>query len=94
MWNIRLPEQVQGLPELPLGRFGRRGSKPELAGYVCGGGGVEAQRGPGVVVEGEPYGLDGAVEGLTGGEARAGGAKIGGWGVHIKGETDGEYFLS
>jgi hypothetical protein len=57
--DIRLHEQVQGLPEFPLGRFGRHGSKPELAVNECGGGVVEAYGGPGVVLEGEPYSLDG-----------------------------------
>jgi len=73
--DIRLPEQVQGLPELLLGRFGRHGSKPELSGHECGGGVVEADRGSGVVVEGAPYGLDGAVNGKAGVEATTGGAQ-------------------
>ena len=64
--DIRLPEQVQCLPELLLGRFGRHGTEPEFSGHECGGGVGEADRGSGVVLEGEPYGLDGAVEGMTG----------------------------
>jgi hypothetical protein len=64
--DIRLPEQVQRFPELPLGRFGRHGPKAELSGHECGGGIVEADRGPGVVLEGEAYGLDGGVEGMIG----------------------------
>ena len=61
--DIRLAEQVQRLPELPLGRFGRHGPQAELAGHECGGGVVEAYIGSGVVGDGAPYGLDGAVEG-------------------------------
>ena len=75
MRDIRLPEQVQGLPELLLGRFGRHGSKPELAGDEGGGGVVEADEGSGVVGEGAPYGLDGAVDGNAGVEAPAGGGQ-------------------
>ena len=75
MQDIRLSEQVQGLPELPLGRFGRHGSKLELSGYECGRGPVQSHIGPGVVLEGEPYGLDGAVDGKAGVKAPAGGAQ-------------------
>ena len=73
--DIRLPEQVQGLPELLLGRFGRHGSKPELSGHECGGGVVEAYGGSGVVGDGAPYGMDGAVDGKAGVEAPAGGGQ-------------------
>jgi hypothetical protein len=48
--------------------------KPELAGHECGGGVVEADRGPGVVGDGALYGLDGAVDGKAGVEATTGGA--------------------
>ena len=64
--DIRPSEQVQRLPEVLLGHFGRHGPKPELSGHECGGGVVEAHRGPGVVLEDEPYGLDGAVDGKAG----------------------------
>jgi len=67
MRDIRLPEQVQGFPELLLGRFGRRSPKPELSGHECGGGVIEADEGPGVGVEGASYGLDGGLERMTGG---------------------------
>jgi hypothetical protein len=55
--------------------FGRHGSKLDLAEYKGGWGLVQADIGPGVVLEGEPYGLDGAVDGETGVEAPAGGAQ-------------------
>jgi len=61
--DIRLPEQVQGLPELLLGRLGRHGPESELSGYECGGGVVEAYGGPGIVLEGEGYGLANAWRG-------------------------------
>ena len=72
--DIRLLEQVQSLPELLLGSFGHHGPKPELSGHECGGGVVEAYIGPGIVPDGAPYGLDGAVDGKAGVEATAGGA--------------------
>ena len=43
--------------------------------------GLDAHRGPGVVLEGEPYGLDGAMDGKAGIKAPAGGAQAYGWRV-------------
>jgi hypothetical protein len=81
MRDVRFPEQIQGLPELLLGCFGRHGPKLDLAGYEGGRGIVQADIGPGVVLEGEPDGLDGAVDREAGVEAPAGGAQTDGWRV-------------
>jgi hypothetical protein len=81
--DIRLPEQVQGLPELLLGRFGRHGPESELSGHECGGGVGEGDGGSGVVLKGEPYGLDGGVEGMTeiGARGRGENWRLGGFGL-------------